>query len=466
MLLVVSAVPVVSLGGCRATTDPGTSAGSESRVSDAPDASSPETTAETNAPSGTPVAGADAAVSGATETGQSAGQGGSAGQAGAAAAPDAGVDAGAAPGVVDAGAAPSVDAGVDAGAVPGVVDAGAAPSEPSAGAPAAGSPAPETAGRSAPADAGADATVDAASPAAPVVSGPPADRVPAGNYQLVFWDEFEGTTLDRSRWCTRLVWTGGPPLDSEAEASDPACTGADGTLGTLDFLKKENQRYVTVNTLGEETHVVSDGTLKLRATKTRDDEYNPYESGIIRSKQGFTPTAAVSYYMTARVKIPNVQGTFAAMWLMEGPGAKALAWPPEIDIFEAALNVKDDTDKMIRLGSHIGGEQTESGSTEYIEWSDGFDVKISTYRAPQSTRDVWMEVSCTWTAEKICYYLDDVNPMCEKYRWVTNSGEKANPAQLLLDLAIGDEWAGRYGIDDSKFPTALEIDYVRVFASQ
>jgi hypothetical protein len=39
----------------------------------------------------------------------------------------------------------------------------------------------------------------------------------------------------------------------------------------------------------------------------------------------------------------------------------------------------------------------------------------------------------------------------------------ANPASLLLNLAIGGAWAGRHGVDDTLFPTALEADYVHVF---
>lgn len=54
-------------------------------------------------------------------------------------------------------------------------------------------------------------------------------------------------------------------------------------------------------------------------------------------------------------------------------------------------------------------------------------------------------------------------PACEEYRWVENSGAQAAPAHLLLNLAAGGSWAGRYGIDDSKMPTQLDVDYVRVY---
>ncbi|MGN6387692.1 MAG: glycoside hydrolase family 16 protein, partial [Verrucomicrobiota bacterium] len=35
----------------------------------------------------------------------------------------------------------------------------------------------------------------------------------------------------------------------------------------------------------------------------------------------------------------------------------------------------------------------------------------------------------------------------------------------ILNLAIGGEWGGMHGIDDSIFPQRFEIDYVRVYQS-
>jgi hypothetical protein len=34
---------------------------------------------------------------------------------------------------------------------------------------------------------------------------------------------------------------------------------------------------------------------------------------------------------------------------------------------------------------------------------------------------------------------------------------------LILNIAVGGNWGGRYGVDDSIFPPKMEIDYVRIY---
>jgi beta-glucanase (GH16 family) len=34
---------------------------------------------------------------------------------------------------------------------------------------------------------------------------------------------------------------------------------------------------------------------------------------------------------------------------------------------------------------------------------------------------------------------------------------------LLLNVAVGGNWGGKNGIDDTIFPTVMKVDYVRVF---
>jgi beta-glucanase (GH16 family) len=40
------------------------------------------------------------------------------------------------------------------------------------------------------------------------------------------------------------------------------------------------------------------------------------------------------------------------------------------------------------------------------------------------------------------------------------------PFYLMLNLAIGGGWGGKYGVDDAIFPVVMEIDHVRVFINK
>jgi hypothetical protein len=288
------------------------------------------------------------------------------------------------------------------------------------------------------------------------------DTHPAG-YTLVLADEFDGGTLDRSRWCTRYVYGGGSAL----QVPDAACQ-KNGD-GTLDFLNDEQQRYVDRNRLGEIMHKLGGGVLSLRGTRTRtDDSYATYEAAMIRSKQTFRPTQTRSYYMTTRVRLPSVIGTWPAFWLNPDrlPDGST-RWPPEIDILEAPLNGVEDRVEMLHQGTIIRGMQTASGKTEYTYSDPKFDRRFGNYLAPSSLRDRWIEVSAEWTFTSVCFFVDGLKTACQSFRWVENSGATAAPAHVLLNLAIGGpNWAGRHGIDASRFPTSADVDFVRIYAKE
>jgi hypothetical protein len=218
-------------------------------------------------------------------------------------------------------------------------------------------------------DVGAEVGAEVGLAASPLAATVPDDHHPAG-MGLVFGDEFDGTALDRSAWCTRYQYGGGAAL--QGGFNDSACTAAGG--GTLDYLNDEQERFRDVTThlpdgrgtplppgqAGDPLHVVSGGFLSLRATRTGADAgYARYEAGMIRSKREFKPSANESLYLTARVRLPDVKGSWPAFWLAPGMRAGSSQWPPEIDIFEGELNRNGDNDNMLHMnaiGTHAGGD--------------------------------------------------------------------------------------------------------------
>ncbi len=285
------------------------------------------------------------------------------------------------------------------------------------------------------------------------------DYVPSG-YQLFFSDEFNGSSLDRSRWCTRYPYGSGPI----PQVMDGACTS--NGQGTLDFLNDEQQRYVDFNTRGEPMHVVSGGALKLMATRTRADSWSPYEAGMLRSKETFRPDASHSYYVTTRLNLPAVRGSWLAFWLIPTVNANGkTSWPPEIDILEAGLNGVEDTENMIHMGAkrQNWGGWGPAGAAPVTFNSPDFEPVWGNYKSTSSLRNRWVEIGLEWTANSTCYFVDGKKVLCEEYRWVGNDGAVAPPAVLILNFAVGGHWAGRHGIDAAAFPTSMGVDHVRVY---
>ena len=259
--------------------------------------------------------------------------------------------------------------------------------------------------------------------------------VPTG-YAPKFCDEFNGTTLDRTKWKTRYIYSN----------------------ETLDRLNDEKQRYRDNN-----NHVVSNGTLKLTAYKVTasDPAGINYESGMIRS------TYLQRYgYFEARVKLPSGVGVWPAFWLNSdyGPNGELL-WPPEIDIFEYVVNGVEDTVDMVHTGVIVGDAALRDGRFLYTD--PNFHSDWTYYRDPAgSLAGQWHTFGLVWDADTATTYLDGRKLVTRGYHWKYDDGRDAAPAHVLLNLAIGGQWAGRHGIDDARFPQALEVDYVRVYQKQ
>ncbi len=253
--------------------------------------------------------------------------------------------------------------------------------------------------------------------------------VPPG-YALVFNDEFEGASLDRAKWFTRYIYS------SE----------------TLDRLNDENQKYAD-----NDNHKVAGGILYLTAHRSklsRPSGVN-YESGMIRSD--FT----VRYgFFEARVKMPGGLGVWPAFWLNSDVSETGkLSHPPEIDIFEFVNNGKDDKINEI----HSAVTKDPQAETRFSYEHPTFKRSIQNFRAPFNFNEGFHTIGAEWTPTEVSVFVDGTKIYTRNFRWVYKDGDVAGPAHVLLNLAIGGQWAGRYGIDDAAFPQSLAIDWVRVY---
>jgi beta-glucanase (GH16 family) len=254
-------------------------------------------------------------------------------------------------------------------------------------------------------------------------------HVPPG-YVLAFNDEFNGPELNRAKWFTRYIYGN----------------------STLDRLNDEKQRY-----RDNGNHSISNGILSLTARKVsaNDPQGIDYESGMIRSDW----TARYGYF-EARVKMPGGIGMWPAFWLVSDVAASgALSWPPEIDIFEFVNNGVEDRANMLH-----SGVVSPRNTTSLLTYADpAFNSRWTYYAAPFNFDEGWHTVGAEWDANSVTMYVDGRKIYTRTYLWNFPDGSPAGPAHIVLNLAVGGAWAGRHGIDDSAFPQALQINWVRAY---
>ena len=221
-------------------------------------------------------------------------------------------------------------------------------------------------------------------------------------YELVFQDEFDGASLNESKWSTQFNWG-----------------------------RTHNTHYMTY--FAPDAFQVAAGNLQIKAEKRQVAEFN-YTGGIITTFETF----ALQYgYVEMKAKLPKGKGFWPAFWLL--PTSKV--WPPEIDIFEL-----------------LGHETNKVYLTNH--WQDAESPLKHNHKAyvgADFSKDYHV-FAIEWTPTELIWYIDGF----ERYR--TNQGVPQVPMYLLAALTIGGNWPGA-PTDKTPFPAYMDIDYIRVFKS-
>ncbi len=227
----------------------------------------------------------------------------------------------------------------------------------------------------------------------------------AVNKKLIFDDEFNGTSLDTSKW---------KPCYHSGD-----CTNSG---------NNELEWYLPENV------TESNGLLQLHAKKqiynAPDGKTYHYTSGMIAS----TNFSFTYGYVEMRARLTACKGMWSAFWMLPTDGG----WPPEIDAQEVLG--KDPT--TAHMFYHYGANNTVYGGA----WS-GPDFSAG-----------WHTFAVDWEQNAITWYVDGV-----KREQDTNASTITNkPMYLLANLAVGGNWAGPPDATTVS-PCAFSIDYIRVY---
>ena len=226
----------------------------------------------------------------------------------------------------------------------------------------------------------------------------------AGRWVLTFSDDFDGRSLDKSKWSNGFGW--GQSTRSDYGWCDPA------------------------------NNVVSGGVLTQRIDR-RSQGGQPFSVGCIHSRNKFAQQYG---YWEARIRTAGCFGARTAFW--GKPNDES--WPPEIDVVEVnGEGPRTRTAKFTvhwrRNGRHLQAQSNFTGP----DFSDGYHT-----------------FGAEWTPDGVTFFVDGV----ERSR--TSAGadflDNAGPFYTILNSQV-IEADSTCGAIPSR--AASYVDYVRVWSS-
>jgi beta-glucanase (GH16 family) len=256
------------------------------------------------------------------------------------------------------------------------------------------------------------------------------ETVKEPEYDLAYWaaaplvwnDEFEGDVLDMTKW--------------KFETGDHG------------WGNNEWQNYI------EGSVEVANGILKINAQKIGDGQkVGDYVSARLNSTSSFTYGR-----MEIRAKIPEHQGNgiWPALWML-GENIGSVGWPNcgEIDMMEYVSYDPNKVHFSIHsvANNHVNGTQVTSGP-----------VLLETIE------EEYHNYGILWSPKSIKFYIDDLDNIQLVFSKPTKPTQDNwpfdKPFYFLMNIAVGGNWGGQQGVDDSIFPASMEVDYVRVYQGE
>jgi len=190
---------------------------------------------------------------------------------------------------------------------------------------------------------------------------------------------------------------------------------------------------------------INNGILKIEARK------EPYSGREYTSARMITKNKGDWTYgrFEVRAKLPKGRGTWPAIWMLPTDWEYG-NWPNsgEIDIME-----------------HVGYDPNRVHITVHTKaFNHTLGTQKSASQIVSTATDSFHVYRVDWASYGIRGYIDGQ----QIFEFMNNgSGPDYWPFDkrfhLLLNIAVGGNWGGAQGIDDTVFPATMEVDYVKVY---
>lgn len=238
------------------------------------------------------------------------------------------------------------------------------------------------------------------------------------NWALAWTDEFDGSSIDSSKWVFELGGNGWGNNESEYYTDRP------------------------------QNLTIENGALVIHALKESYGNRD-YTSARIKTFGKFSQAYG---RFEARIKIPYGPGIWPAFWMLgDDINTTGVGWPKcgELDIME-----------------NIGKEPTIVHGTAHGPGYSGAGGIGAPFSLPNNPRfaDDFHVYAIEWESSAVRWYVDDTlyktltpQDLPTGTNWVFD-----HPFHILLNVAVGGGWPG-YPDATTVFPQTMQVDYVRVY---
>jgi licheninase len=241
-------------------------------------------------------------------------------------------------------------------------------------------------------------------------------------WKFVWGDEFDGTQIDyANKWNVEIAGNGFGNNEAQYYTASPR------------NLRIENGKLII------QAH---------RETFTGPDGFTRnYTSGKLMSKRpGF-----LYGRFEIRAKLPRGRGTWPAIWMLPDQSTfSSQYWPDngEIDIME-----------------HVGfDERRIHASIHTKSFNHRIRTQVTRSIVVPTAVDSFHVYALEWSEDKLDIFVDNTKYFTFERGNLNWEGYPfTHRFHLILNLAIGGDWGGLQGIDDSAFPMQMEVDYVRIY---
>ncbi|OGU70156.1 MAG: hypothetical protein A2V93_03745 [Ignavibacteria bacterium RBG_16_34_14] len=234
------------------------------------------------------------------------------------------------------------------------------------------------------------------------------------NWQLVWFDEFNETSLDLNSW-TREVGGNGW-----------------GNNELQYYTDRENNSYL------------QDGKLIIKAIKENYGGRSYTSARLKTQNKKFWKYGKIE----VRMKLPFGQGIWPAFWML-GQNISSVGWP-----------ACGETDIMEMIGGQ-GREKTVYGTAhwdnngQHAQYGGSYTLPSGTFADDfHNFKIEWNQTFIKWLVDDILYNTINITP--------ASLSEFHQNFFIILNLAVGGNWPG-YPDTTTIFPQYLEVDYVRVY---